>query len=110
MVSEVMNFIEKRIFSRLDAEVGVEVETTGQTLRGQTRNISCGGLFLQVDTKKISDQDELKMVIHLPNSQKPIKMVGEIRRSESDGLAVKFAGLYNDNVLALEKFIKSNLH
>lgn len=105
-----MNFIEKRIFSRLDAEVGVEIEASGQTLLGQTRNISCGGLFLQVDPKKVGGQDELSMAIHLPNSQKPVKIIGEICRSESDGLAIQFQGLYNDNILAIEKFIKSHLH
>ncbi|MDX1412063.1 MAG: PilZ domain-containing protein, partial [Nitrospirales bacterium] len=74
------------------------------------RNISCGGMFLRIDPDRVSPGQELSVVIHLPNVKSPVKVVGEICRSEKDGVAVEFQGLYNDNILAIERFVKSNLN
>lgn len=105
-----MNFIEKRIFRRLKTEVKVDLELPNKTVKGATRNISCGGMFLRIDPKKISGQDEVHLAIHLPNRDKPVQLVGAVKRSETDGVAVEFQGLYNDNILAIERFVKSNLN
>jgi hypothetical protein len=105
-----LNFIEKRIFRRLKTEVKVDMEFPGKTVKAATRNISCGGMFLRVDPKKINGCDEVQLAIHLPNRDKPIQLVGAVRRSEIDGVAVEFQGLYNDNILAIERFVKSNLN
>lgn len=66
-----------------------------------------------LDPQRVQEADGLSLVIHLPNRQKPIEVVAEVlRRENSDrqGLACKFQGLYNDNILAIEQFIKSNVH
>ena len=110
IVEDVLNFIEKRIFKRLPTEVPVELEVGGKKLNGQTRNISCGGMFLRIDPKHLKNGGELNVVIHLPNQKNPVKVVGEVLRHESDGVAVEFQGLYNDNILAIERFVKSNLN
>lgn len=109
-----VNYIEKRIFRRVDAKVKVDLECKDHTLNATSSNISCGGLFLLVDPEKISNEKTLDLVIHLPNRNKPVKLSGEILRREDDtsrhGVAVQFQGLYNDNILEIEKFVKGKLN
>lgn len=88
----------------------MDLEFKGEKIHAQTRNISCGGMFLRLDPDKVVPGEELSVVIHLPNSKNPVKVVGEICRSETDGVAVEFQGLYNDNILAIERFVKTNLN
>ncbi len=110
----VLNFIEKRIFRRLVAEVEVEVDLGDKILKANTSNISCGGMFLNVDMASLranaSGNSELQMAIHLPSHKNPVKLVGQVRRSTHQGVAVEFQGLYNDNILAIERFVKSLLN
>ena len=111
MAEAALNYIEKRIFRRLNTEVPVDLEIGSQTLKACTSNISCGGLFLKVDPTKVPCQNsKLNLAIYLPNRKNPVKLVGEVRRSESQGVAFEFQGLYNDNILAIERFVKSNLN
>lgn len=108
-----MDQSEKRLFKRLEVGLEVELLIDGSPVKATTANISCGGLFLMLDPQRVDSADGLSLVIHLPNRQKPIEVVAEVlRRENSDrlGVACKFQGLYNDNILAIEQFIKSNLH
>lgn len=108
-----VSYIEKRIFRRVDAKVPVDLELGDRTLQATTSNISCGGMFLMVDPDKVKDQQSLTLVIHLPNRVKPVQLTGDILRQENDsraGVAVQFQGLYNDNILEIEKFIKTKLN
>lgn len=113
MIEAVLNFIEKRIFRRLNAEISVDLELEEATLQAKTSNISCGGLFLRVDPSKIGKTQELNLAIHLPSRKHPIKLTGEILRSENgirQGIAVQFQGLYNDNILEIDRYVKANLN
>lgn len=108
-----MNYIEKRIFRRVDAEVDVDLDLGEQKVKATCSNISCGGMFLTVDPQQVADKQQLDLVIHLPNRQKPVKLTGEILRTETQsrfGVAVQFQGLYNDNILEIEKFVKTKLN
>jgi len=108
-----MDQSEKRLFKRLEVGLEVELMIDGSPIKATTANISCGGLFLMLDPQKIENGEGLAMIIHLPNRQKPVEVVAEILRKENSdrqGVACKFQGLYNDNILAIEQFIKSNLH
>lgn len=108
-----MDQSEKRLFKRLEVGLEVELMIDGAPVKATTANISCGGLFLMMDPKALDAAEGLALVIHLPNRQKPVEIVAEVlRRENSDrlGVACKFQGLYNDNILAIEQFIKSNLH
>ncbi|MCB1215203.1 MAG: PilZ domain-containing protein [Deltaproteobacteria bacterium] len=106
-----MNYIEKRIFRRLETQVPVEVELGQQPLKTKTVNISCGGMFLKLKEENLPPNiEDLDLVIHLPNQNKPVKLSAELNRRSNQGVAVEFQGLYNDNILAIEKFIKSHLN
>ncbi len=109
----IVNFIEKRIFRRINADVKVDLQIENRTLNTTASNISCGGMFLLVDPKQVDPQQALHLAIHLPNRQKPVKLTGEVLRRETDsrqGIAVQFQGLYNDNILEIEKFVKGRLN
>ena len=113
MNEAILNFIEKRIFRRLDTDVSVELELKNRTVKTTALNISCGGMFLKLDPKQVSEEDQVQVVVHLPNRDKPVKLSGEITRSETGsrrGVGVQFQGLYNDNILAIERYVKSKLN
>jgi len=105
-----LNFIEKRIFRRLNTEVPVDLEVGPQKLQGNTSNISCGGMFLKIDPQQVATGSALSLAVYLPNQNKPVKLVGEVKRNEDHGVALEVQGLYNDNILAIERFVKSNLN
>ncbi|HCU25695.1 MAG TPA: hypothetical protein DF383_11825 [Deltaproteobacteria bacterium] len=101
------------MFRRVPAELPVELEVGGATLQTTTANISCGGMFLQMDPAQLERQEKLDVLIHLPNRRVPVKLSAEILRNESQqrpGVALQFQGLYNDNILAIEKFVKGKLN
>jgi len=107
---------EKRLFKRVEVGLDVELLIDGHPVQATTANISCGGLFLKIDPEEIleaSRREDVCLMIHLPNRHRPVEMVAEILRRENDhrqGLALRFQGLYTDNILAIEQFIKSSLH
>lgn len=109
---------ERRTHHRLDVGLDIQLTIDGQALNVTTGNISCGGLFLPIKRTTIKEKTNLEMFLHIPGNQKPVKLWGEVARvqggvnghSSENGVAVKFNGLYDDNILAIEKFIKSKVH
>lgn len=113
MIEGIVNYIEKRIFRRVDAELPVDLQVGEEKVMTTSSNISCGGMFLQIDPAQLSMLEKLDVVIHLPNRKNPVKLSAEILRNERDdrrGVAVQFQGLYNDNILEIEKFVKAKLN
>lgn len=105
---------ERRYHHRVDACVDVRLlNVEGQEITATAANISSGGMYLPVLHEAIKKDSELEMLIHLPDQERPLKMQGEVRRvdeREKEGLAVRFKGLYNDNILAIDRFIKNKVH
>ncbi len=106
------NFIEKRIFRRVDSELKVSLLFEGKKIPAKATNISCGGIYLNLKSKKYEFNKDLEVAIHLPNRKNPVVLVAEIIRQNNgdSGVALKFQGLYNDMVLEIEKYIKSKMH
>lgn len=102
---------ERRQTRRMDVDLGVHLKIDGQELSANASNLSCGGMFIPMQKTIVKEKDSLQMVIHLPDMDKPVKVFGEIARVlEGQGVGVKFTGLYDDNILAIDRFIKSNVH
>jgi len=111
MIEGIVNYIEKRIFRRVDAELPVDLQVGEEKVLTTSSNISCGGMFLQIDPTRLSQLQKLDVVIHLPNRKNPVKLSAEVLRSEDRrGVALQFEGLYNDNILEIEKFVKAKLN
>lgn len=108
---------ERRNYRRLDVNLDVDLTIDGKKVKSTSANISCGGMFLPTNKSPIKEKS-IQVVLHLPDIQKPVKFKGEVARVEERsffkkrkrGLAIKFNGLYDDNFLAIDRFIKNKLH
>ncbi len=109
---------EKRNYQRLDLELPVRLEVDGQEIVSNTQNISCGGMFLPTDeseTKLFNEEKELTAFITIPDECKVVKLSGRIRRvqrkSDFDpaGIAIQFSGLYDENFLEIDRYLKWKL-
>lgn len=118
MTESIFTRPERRHYQRLNHHLDVDLVIDGQKLSGTAANISCGGMFLPTRKIHFKEKTDMKIIVHLPESKKPVKVVGEVRRVEKGslikkrrrGLAIKFNGLYDDNLLAIDRFIKNKLH
>lgn len=109
---------EKRNYKRLDVELNVDLVIEGKKLNTTASNISCGGLFLPLKKHELKERTDIEVVLSLPDSTKPVKVVGEVTRFQGGsflrgrqaGVAIEFRGLYDDNIMAIDRFIKNHLH
>lgn len=112
-----LKYPERRNHQRVDVDVEVNLVVDGQQLKTTASNISCGGIFLPLNQPSIEKKTSLEVTLHLPDTEKAIKVIGEVSRVEKNasstdqgGVAVRFNGLYDDNILAIDRFIKSKMH
>ena len=108
---------EKRNYQRIDAELDVKVTIDGKVVDTTSANISCGGVFLPLKTEhnaQVKSDSALEVFVHLPDSERPVKVVGVLCRKQeaqdNEGIAIRFSGLYDDNILAIDRFIKNRFH
>ncbi len=109
---------EKRNYQRLDCNVPVDLNIEGNTIKANASNISCGGMFLPIDQSLVKERADIEIHLNLPDTKKTIRVLGEVARCQesnllsrkSVGVAIRFTGLYDDNILAIDRFIKSKIH
>lgn len=109
---------EKRNHRRIDSDLHVDVTIDGQQIQATATNISCGGLFIPMHHIPQKDNADVEVTLHLPDSKKPVRVVGEVNRIEGGslikrrpaGIAVQFSGLYDENIHEIDRFVKSKLH
>lgn len=106
---------EKRNYQRLDLELPVQIEIDGRRMDTTTENISCGGMFLPSLPEDLKQNADITAEITIPEMQKSIKMSGTVLRVQKNpahrgsGAAVQFTGLYDDNHLTIDRYIKWKL-
>ncbi len=109
---------EKRNYRRIDCDLPVDLTIEGKKINVNASNISCGGLFVSLKQEIVKERADIEIIVSLPNENKPVKVVGEVARYQSpsflnqsaEGVAIRFRGLYDDNILAIDRFIKDRLH
>src|SRR3989338_646685 len=108
---------EKRTHRRIDVDIDVNLIVDGKKIDTTATNLSCGGIFVPVDYEVIPKQLEVELTINLPDHAKPVKVFGVISRagkenpsSQKEGVAIRFNRLYDENILAIDRFIKSRMH
>lgn len=104
---------EKRNHQRIDIDLPVDIIIEGKKISASTSNISCGGMYLPMPKEStLQEHAALEITLSLPSIDKPVKVMGAVNRIDGtdQGIAVEFQGLYDDNILAIERFIKSKLH
>jgi hypothetical protein len=82
----------KRQSSRFPYTISVDFTTLSATCNAKLRDISIGGLFLDVDPSQsaFSVGKELVLRIPYPNKDKLVKIRGRIVRTTEDGVGVEF--------------------
>ncbi len=106
---------EKRHYQRLELELPVEIEVDGEKVSATTENVSCGGMYLPNLNLNLADKQEFTAFINLPDRAEAVRLKAKILRvvqGLSDGprgVAVEFDGLYDDNRLAIDRYIKWKL-
>lgn len=113
--AEFLAFPEKRHHQRLSINLGVGILINGKKLNVVTENISCGGMYLPVKKTDLENPSkEIEMVLSLPDNEKPVKLIGEIARIDKsthrEGVAIQFKGLYDENRMAIDRFVKNKMH
>lgn len=94
------NFLGKREHSRQSCLIAVDYSTKDRFFKDFIQDISAGGVFIETrEPFKIGQKVALTFTI--PNSQVPFRVSGEIARSSSDGIAVKFKQVtkYQEEIL-----------
>lgn len=107
---------EKRHYQRIDMELPVEIEHGGKRVSATTENVSCGGMFLPNMDADFTELQDVVTFINLPERAEAIRLTAQVRRVENSpadggrpGIAVEFSGLYDDNRLEIDRYIKWKL-
>ncbi|MBI2340723.1 MAG: PilZ domain-containing protein [Deltaproteobacteria bacterium] len=118
MSQDIFTRPERRNYRRVHVDVEVDLLLNGQNVKTTAVNLSCGGMYLPVKKKEVREQEKVQAAVYLPDMSKPVVVAGEVARVEKGsflsprkgGLAIRFSGLYDDNILAIDRFIKDKLH
>ena len=89
---------QQRQFSRKDYFMSVQSVVNERLYDGFIKNISPAGIFIEIaheDVKSIRVGDPIILTFKHPDSQKPLKITGEVVRMEEGGIGVSFHQLLN---------------
>lgn len=114
----ILNRPEKRNYQRLDVEIDVDLVIEGKHLSATSSNVSCGGMFIPTKDNYLKERTDIEITLHLPEEKKQVRIIGAVARmqdssflgSQKKGVAIEFRGLYDDNILAIDRFIKNKIH
>lgn len=101
---------ERRNYQRIDVDLEVHLNIDGRSMKASASNLSCGGLFLPMEKPSLHKNSNLEMTLHLPDQKRPIKILGTTVHRAGKGVAVQFQGLYDENIMAIDHFVKHKLH
>lgn len=113
-----LNHPERRNYQRLNAKINVHLIMEGKQMEATTANISCGGMFLPIQEGSLHEHNDVEVILNIPDEHKPVKVIGEVSRLQVSpimkgrrrGVAIEFRGLYDDNRLVIDRFVKDKLH
>lgn len=109
--SQILKYLDKRPksdrrqYDRKDLFRTIEYSVDGRYYNDFIKNISEGGLFIET-FKTFSVGQEPIMIYTAPASQKPLKIHGEIIRSQTNGVGVKFKIKSQVQESVLKSFVK----
>jgi uncharacterized protein (TIGR02266 family) len=102
----------RRTDPRYDRRVEVEILVEGKQYRVMTRNLSLGGMFVEID-EVLPEQTTIQVRFRVPTQPEPVDVTGEVRWVERPGpgkiggMGVRFHGLRARDVWALNRFFQS---
>jgi uncharacterized protein (TIGR02266 family) len=95
---------------RYEKRVPVEIVHGGKSFSAFTRNISLGGLFVEID-ETLPFGAKVSLSFSVPTQSEPIAVGGQVRWLEMEeghvrGVGIRFEGLRARDVWALNKFFE----
>ena len=100
----------RRSDRRYERRVPIGFAHEGTSFRGETRNISLGGVFIDTE-QTLPFGARVTLTFSVPTQNEPIEVEGQVRWLEMEdgrlrGLGVRFEGLRARDVWALNKFFE----
>jgi uncharacterized protein (TIGR02266 family) len=99
----------RRTDPRYERRLDVEILADGKSHRGQSRNISLGGMFVE-SADLLAVQTTIQVRFRVPTQPEPIDVTGEVRwieRGDKPGMGIRFHGLRARDVWALNRYFQS---
>ena len=99
---------------RVEVELPVVLEVSGEAFGGVARNIGIGGMFVAADrVSRIGD--EILLSFSIPEEAERVSVRGEVRwvrdtfvseRGDAPGMGIRFLDLETEEAIALAGFIR----
>jgi uncharacterized protein (TIGR02266 family) len=102
----------RRTDPRYERRVEVEIVAAGKNYRVTTRNLSLGGMFVDID-EPLPEQTTIQVRFKVPTQPEMVDVAGEIRWVERgapgkpSGMGIRFQGLRARDVWALNRFFQT---
>ena len=97
-----------RDFTRVQYSAHAEVDVNGHVIAGDIADISMNSIFLHSDVP-VQHGDDCEVRIYLGESDPlELRATGQVTRSDEDGFAVRFNGLYCESYDHLRKVVLLN--
>lgn len=102
----------RRTDPRYDRQVDVEIKSGGKELLGRSRNVSLGGMFVEVVGDPLPAGTAVEVRFRVPTQPEVIEVAGEVRWLEKAaegrpaGVGIRFHGLRARDVWALNRFFQ----
>lgn len=91
----------KRKHKRKTCLIAVDYSTPDRFYREFIHDISAGGLYIET-SKLLERGQELSLTFSVPNSDLPMRLIGEIVRTDNSGIAVELKNVskYQEEILS----------
>ena len=102
----------RRTDPRYDRRLDVELTSNGETRKGVTRNLSLGGMFIEI-AEPFPVRASVQVKFQVSTQPEPIEVTGEVRWVEAGvagplaGMGIRFHGLRARDVWALNRYFQS---
>jgi hypothetical protein len=105
---------ERRRHSRLPLDLPVILRHGGRIIPATALNMSCGGMFLQVEQPDVGRDQSIEVIFDLNDAHRDVAMRGTITRVESEGegarIGVRFTNLFSLSHKAIEQYLHQHLN
>lgn len=109
-----MSTIEKRRYARLPVSLPVLLRHCGRIIPATAMNLSCGGMYLKMDSSSIQSDHPVEVIFDLGDDERDVAMRGQIMRldksEESFGIGVQFTNIFSVSHKAVEHYLNKHLN
>jgi c-di-GMP-binding flagellar brake protein YcgR len=105
---------ERRRHARVAIDLPVVLRHGGRIIPATALNLSCGGMYLQVDRSNVAGDQPIEVIFDLNEEARDVAMRGTITRIETteEGarIGVRFTNLFSLNHKAIQQYVHQHLN